>query len=213
MSRAPCSLQPIVYLTSAASSESSGPGCELAVPVCDAVAASELGSVPWCHARDGSHRPAGARRSGGCRLRRGPAWPAPRGRVSSRARALLRSLGGQRQSAEALLIPSHCRPCICRHPAPGNLSSWRSRDTPAGDGRLTGFVAVCGDQSLRPVTAPPRNECTLQLGRVQVEDASGHVIAREKLDSDGRFALKLPRGHYRLITWNAGMGRGRRRSR
>lgn len=86
------------------------------------------------------------------------------------------------------------------------LSSWRSRDTPAGDGRLTGFVAVCGDQSLRPVTAPPRNECTLQLGRVQVEDASGHVIAREKLDSDGRFALKLPRGHYRLITWNAGNG-------
>ncbi len=78
--------------------------------------------------------------------------------------------------------------------------------TPVDTGRLTGFVAVCGDPFPKPPPPPAKGICTLQLGRIQVQDTLGSVIAHEQLDDRGRFTLTLPAGRYLLTTWNLGNG-------
>lgn len=86
------------------------------------------------------------------------------------------------------------------------LSRERPVGMPVGSGRLTGFVAVCGDPSRESSPLPAIGICGLQLGRVQVTDTRGFVIAHEQLDKHGRFTLTLPAGRYLLTTWNLGNG-------
>jgi hypothetical protein len=130
--------------------------------------------------------------------------------------------GGQQHTAARLVSIRFCGPfdpagrpvtrgCALQRVPATSVSgapeqrAMKARADQRGDGRLTGFVAVCGDP-LSPRSPSKWIPCALQEGHVEVRTATGLPVARQQLSGRGRFAIELPPGRYRLITWLAGNG-------